>query len=845
MSQKEAKARIKINKMLEEAGWHLLDDSDHRCNVTYETSCKITERFNELGEDFEKTQNGFADFVLLDNYEKPLIVLEAKSEDKDPLIGKEQARKYAKALNVKYVILSNGNIHYFWNIYNGNPQIIVAFPTEESIASRKALSYDKEALINEDVEDDYIALTMFDKYFEMPEYKNEETRSAFIEKNKLRFLRTYQQLAIKAIQNGVKQGDSRFLLEMATGTGKTMVSAGVIKLFLRTGNAKRILFLVDRIELETQAEKNFRAYLKNDYTIYKFKEHRDDWKTADIIVCTAQTLLSNNTYRKYFKPTDFDLVISDEAHRSINGNSRALFEYFCGYKLGLTATPKDYIKNVDVNKMQKKDPRAWERRQMLDTYKTFGCESGEPTYRYSLTDGVKDGFLINPYVLDCRTDITTQLLADKGYAVMVEGDDEGDEREETFFQKDFEKKFFSDETNYTFCKTFMTKAKRDPLSGEIGKTIIFCVSRRHAGKITNMLNELAFKMHPDKYNESDFAMQITSDVPNVQNYTANFVDDANNLSGRTTFLENYRSSKTRICVTVGMMTTGYDCQDLLNIVLMRPIFSPSDFVQIKGRGTRKYTFSYTMFETEEQLKQEKDRFHLFDYFGNVEYFEKKHDYDEIVKLPQFSKGAEGTVEPPVGTEEYENFLLDPIKTIEEMQIGVEGMRIDRELFSKFEEVVKNDPIAKDKYENSDISELIRYVDEKIMNKPNEYFSWEKLRRALSIDRKLTKQEMLDKVFGAIQEFASQNMLVNQEFEKFILVNQAEINNENVLVFKKFFDAYLTNKAVRMCIDDSQKRRDLITNQIYSYTDLQELGKDRMDFVVEYIFDNVDLRRFVG
>ena len=159
---------------------------------------------------------------------------------------------------------------------------------------------------------------------------------------------------------------------MATGTGKTLISAAIIKLFLRTGNAKRILFLVDRLELEDQAQKNFVQYLSNDFQSVIYKQNRDDWKKADIVVSTVQSLSSQDKYKKLFSPTDFDLVIADESHRAIGGNSRAVFEYFIGYKLGLTATPKDYLKNVDPQKLSAKDPRAWERRQLLDTYTTFG-----------------------------------------------------------------------------------------------------------------------------------------------------------------------------------------------------------------------------------------------------------------------------------------------------------------------------------------------------------------------------------------------------------------------------------------------------------------------------------------
>ena len=159
---------------------------------------------------------------------------------------------------------------------------------------------------------------------------------------------------------------------MATGTGKTLTAAAIIKLFLRTGNARRVLFLVDRLELEDQANKAFGLLLKNDYTSVIYKERRDEWRKAEIVVTTVQSLLFNGKYHQLFSPTDFDLVISDEAHRSIGGNARAVFEYFVGYKLGLTATPKDYLKRFDEKKPTTRDPREQERRLLLDTYRTFG-----------------------------------------------------------------------------------------------------------------------------------------------------------------------------------------------------------------------------------------------------------------------------------------------------------------------------------------------------------------------------------------------------------------------------------------------------------------------------------------
>ena len=143
---------------------------------------------------------------------------------------------------------------------------------------------------------------------------------------------------------------------MATGTGKTLTAAAVIKLFLRSGNVRRVLFLVDRLELETQAKKAFVALLSADYKTVVYKENRDDWRRAEIVVTTVQSLLFNNKYQKLFSPTDFDLVISDEAHRSIGGNARAVFDYFIGFKLGLTATPRNYLRKFDRSKPGTREP---------------------------------------------------------------------------------------------------------------------------------------------------------------------------------------------------------------------------------------------------------------------------------------------------------------------------------------------------------------------------------------------------------------------------------------------------------------------------------------------------------
>ena len=840
---KEAKARIRINELLQRSGWRFFDDENGPANIALEANVKLKKKaLAGLGDDFEKTANGFVDYLLLDERGFPAAVLEAKRESLDPLVGKEKARQYARSQNVRFIILSNGNLHYFWDLEQGNPTIITELPTPVSLGQFHTFKPNPDTLVGEKVGDDYVAITQNANYRNDPRWNDPAQRAAYIKEAELKFLRPYQLRAVTALQDAVSKGQTRFLFEMATGTGKTLLAAAVVKLFMRTGNAKRVLFLVDRIELENQALKRFIQFLKNDYRAVIYKENRDNWRKAEIVVTTVQSLLFNNKYRRLFSPTDFDLVISDEAHRSIGGNSRAVFEYFIGYKLGLTATPKDYLKKIDPAKINARDPREWERRQLLDTYKTFGCESGVPTFRYSLIDGVKEGYLLNPVVVDARTEITTELLADEGYSVMVENED-GELVEQTFFGKDFEKKFFSDETNQVFCETFLKNALRDPLSGEIGKSIVFCVRQDHATRLVQKLNVLADAMFPGKYN-SDFAVQVTSRIDEAQQMAVSFAN--NNLNGHTRFLDGYISAKTRVCVTVGMMTTGYDCEDLLNIVLLRPIFSPTDFIQIKGRGTRKYSFRYVEKDgarTEEHSK-EKEKFKLFDFFANCEYFEEKFNYDEVIKLPPIRPTGPGPGPPPPPPPVpagYTNIDLDPLKSQVEYAVPAYGMKIDRKFFERFEDTVKAAPEVRARYERGDIKGAEEVVARDLFNKPEDFFNLDKLRKAVQLDRRVTLRELLAKVFGEIERFKTKDELLEDELAKFVSIQRPDA--AHMPAIRQFFKAYVTDGGVRAIVDSREFGR-LADNPKVSLAEVRALDQWR-DVIPEYVKDYVSLNQFMN
>ena len=827
MKPKETNARIIIDKMLLEAEWKLPGwSNDEEINVE-------TEINNDFGE---------ADYVLLSSKGNHLCAVEAKNHSKSPLEGKEQARGYAESLNCRFIILSNGIIHYLWDLEQGNPVKIVKFPSQEDLEMKTTFNPPREEDEQEGINEDYLAQTQFPQYKDNPDYKSEDKRSEFLKKSNLRFLRYYQLNAVKAIQSKIKNGGDRFLLEMATGTGKTTTSAAIIKMFLRLYKVNRVLFLVDRLELETQAKKEINDILQNDFQTAIWKENKDDWRRANIVISTVQSFTRDNKYKRIFKPNSFDLVISDEAHRSLGASSRNVFEYFIGFKLGLTATPRDFLKSVNEDDMSMTDPKDLERRLMLDTYSIFGCEDGEPTFRYSLLDGVKDKFLINPTVVDVETGLSANIMSKEGLTFKGVDKEGEDVDEQIFFKKDFERKFKSDETNLSFCDAFIQNALRDPYSNEIGKTLVFCVSQKHAVKITTILNDLAEKYFPNQY-QSDFAMQVTSNItnPDPQQMTIDFKN--NNLNGNSPLNEFYKTSKARVCVTVGMMTTGYDCKDLLNICLFRPIFSPTDFIQMKGRGTRLFDFKECWIDEKEipkTINSIKSSFKLFDYFKNYQYFEEEFDYDEKLKLPAGSSKGGESPPPPKSIGEVFNKDVDPIKKTEEIFVPQAGMRIDRDLYKTFkDDLFKNKQshdILKQMVENQEFDDAEHYFKEKYLNSS---YSLDKLREALGLDVNISIKDLLLYTFGFISKIKNKDEILEEEFEK--LDDTFKPNEEFFYEVRQLFEAYITDKEFREIVD-SKKIAKLSThpmNDIFA-----SLPDDLKWNIPEYIKKNIQLDKFI-
>jgi len=348
-------------------------------------------------------------------------------------------------------------------------------------------------------------------------------------------------------------------------------------------------------------------------------------------------------------------------------------------------------------------------------------------------------------------------------------------------------------------------------------------------------------MFPNKY-KSDFAVQVTSNVDDAQRYTANFTN--NNLNGSGNFNEIYITSKTRICVTCSMMTTGYDCPDLLNVCLMKPVFSPSDFVQMKGRGTRKHNFLNQWIDRNKMpdvVEPNKVKFKLFDFFGNCEYFEEKFNYDEELKLP-LGKGKSKTpgVPPTISLDEYLNINPDPIVSMKENEVGAGGMKIDKMYFGQFEQETKSDYKVISMVEQQDWDGLEDYLVREKFDKPNEYFNLDKLRKSLELDRKITAKELIELVFGKIPFIKTKSQLVEEEFDKFD--DRYLPNSQDYDSVKGFFESYLVDGGLRDIVE-SKKFSLLNTHPSGQY--FKNVPDEYRKIVPEYIKNHISLNKFAS
>jgi type I restriction enzyme R subunit len=492
---------------------------------------------------------GFCDYVLYGKDGKPLAIVEAKKTSVEAQVGEYQVIQYGKCMQAEYGYTP---VLYYTNGYD-------IYVIDGLYPSRKLVAF--HAL----------------EELELLIAKRNRGNIADFQAKASIVDRPYQTRAITKICEILNDKFRRSLLVMATGTGKTRVAIALVDLLTRNNWIKRVLFLADRTSLVEQAFKNFQKYLPNTtYCVLSDKKLAND-DNARIVLSTHQTMINFiDAENKEFTCGYFDLVIVDEAHRSIFNKYGAIFTYFDSFLIGLTATPKE---DVDAN-----------------TYQIFGCETGEPDFAYNMDDAVKDKYLV-PYKEERRTTkllergIRYKDLSDEDKAKVDTVLMEDDHNDDTILPKEtLFRLFYNSDTCGRVLDDLMTHGLQVENNQKIGKTIIFAYNHRHAEQIVE-----AFKKNYPSYG-NDYCQLIDRHVKNADDRIISFEEN-----------EDFR-----IAVSVDMLDTGIDVPSVLNLVLFKPIKSKIKFVQMLGRGTR---LCPNLIDGED-----KKYFLVFDYCGNFAYF---------------------------------------------------------------------------------------------------------------------------------------------------------------------------------------------------------------------------------
>jgi type I restriction enzyme R subunit len=527
-----------IDVLLAEAGWPLDEAKDRELPVTGMPSTD---------------GKGFVDYVLWGADGLPLALVEAKRTTKSPQAGQQQAKLYADCLEAMFgrrpvIFLTNGYEHWLWDDAAGYPpREVQGFYTRNELEllihrrhGRKPLS---EAVID----------------------------SAIVERH-------YQHHAIRAIDEAFTAKQRQALLVMATGSGKTRTVIALVKQLMEAGWVKNVLFLADRTALVIQAANAFKTHLPDATTVNLVTEKIADGR---VYVCTYPTMMNliNDTDggKRLFGPGYFDLVVIDEAHRSVYQKYRAIFSWFDSLLVGLTATPKD---EVDFN-----------------TYRLFNLEDGVPTDAYGLDDAVKEGFLVPAVGVSVGSPILERGVS---YAQLSEEEkDEWDALEwgedgapDEVSSDEVNRVLFNEQTVDKVLGLLMDKGHKVSDGDRLGKTIIFAKNQRHAEFIQQRFDI----QYPDY--AGSFARVITHGV----SYAQSLIDD---------FSQPEKAP--HIAISVDMLDTGIDVPEVVNLVFFKPVRSKTKFWQMVGRGTR---LRPDLFGP----GKDKQNFYIFDFCGNLEYF---------------------------------------------------------------------------------------------------------------------------------------------------------------------------------------------------------------------------------
>lgn len=339
-------------------------------------------------------------------------------------------------------------------------------------------------------------------------------------------------------------------------------------------------------------------------------------------------------------------------------------------------------------------------------------------------------------------------------------------------------------------------------------------------------------------------------MPGAQQMTIDFAN--NNLNGKSKWRDaefrDYNTSRTRVCVTVGMMTTGYDCEDMLNVVLARPIMSPTDFIQIKGRGTRLFTFKHQ--DGEDETSANKNGFGLFDFFASCEYFENDFDYDQKLippraPAPAGPDGGGGGGGGGVRLDTLSNTSPDPIKSVADQQIGQWGMRIDREMYrdrfaQQANEAVSSDAVLRDAFEAEDWPAVEERIRRLLFEKPKEFWDLPKLQEVYKTDRAPSLREILAKIFGLVPSILTRAQLADEAYERFVTTQSSSAIHSREL--RTIFVAFLLDPTSRQLLELG-RFPDLRARDPNLHAALSALPAEEREALVRYLTTEVSLNDF--
>lgn len=550
-SESEFKTRQeKIDVLLKETGWDVKDRSKVWLEVDTKQSDFKKKDYRTVSETLKNDEESkYADYLLLDKKGYPLAIIEAKRTSKDPITGKTQARGYAEDIISQtsrpiFIFLTNGYEIWFWNYPLENPRMVKGFHNQDALERLMWINENKKNL-NE--------ININNRIVDRP----------------------YQTEAVKRVSEGLTKGKRKFLIVQATGTGKTRVAMAIIDRLMKARLVQKVLFLADRKALRNQAyDDGFKVFFPNESKVKVYSGNAN--KKVRLYASTIQTFME---FYQDFSPGDFDLIISDECHRSIYNKWKDVFTYFDAIQVGLTATPADLVDR--------------------DTFRFFECEDQTPSCLYSYDQAVKEGYLVDFKVQSSSTHFQIQGINPKDVPEDVKDKlaEEGILEDSLFFEgTDIEKKVVVTGTNEALVKEFMDNCLMDQTGTLPAKSIIFAISKKHATRIYQAFE----KLYPEY--KGRLVEIITSDDPRAQK-----------------LLENFKKEDfPRIAVSVDMLDTGVNVHEVCNLVFAKPVFSKIKFWQMIGRGTR----HDDVCKHKEWLPNGKKEFFLiFDFWKNMEYFD--------------------------------------------------------------------------------------------------------------------------------------------------------------------------------------------------------------------------------